>query len=167
MLGVAAATAAGAVTSTNLPAPTEAATPVAPATPPAPNPAPDPADLNLFVTLSSALTGIAAGKLAPTVDPIQIKNDYFATARADPAFPALLQIIRSDPTNPAAAADKVMNDPKLKYLGRSIVLAWYHHIDASGPQRVGQGDAGIIFGLDRADRDAVGIAGTNPAVLIG
>ncbi len=125
MLGVAAATAAGAVTSTNLPAPAEAATPGAPATPPAPSPLPDPADLSLFVTLSSALTGIAAAKLAPTVDPIQIRNEYFAAAKADPAFPALLQIIRSDPTNSAAAADKVMNDPKLKYLGRSIILAWY------------------------------------------
>ena len=63
--------------------------------------------------------------MAPTVDPIQIKNEYFAAASADPAFPALLQIIRSDPRIPAAAANKVMNDPKLKYLGRSIILAWY------------------------------------------
>ena len=125
MLGAAAATAAGAVTSINLPAPAEAATPGAPATPPAPSPLPDPADLSLFVTLSSALTGIAAAKLAPTVDPIQIKNEYFAAAKADPAFPALLQTMRSDPSNPAAAADKVMNDPKLKYLGRSIILVWY------------------------------------------
>jgi hypothetical protein len=123
MLSVAAATATGAVTS--LSASVEAATPAAPATPPAPSPLPDPADLSLFVALSSALTGIAAAKLAPTVDPIQVKNEYFATASADPAFPALLQIIRSDPSNPAAAANKVMNDPKLKYLGRSIILAWY------------------------------------------
>jgi hypothetical protein len=36
----------------------------------------------------------------------------------------LLQIIRNDP-NPESAANKVMNDPKLKYLGRSIILAWY------------------------------------------
>jgi hypothetical protein len=122
MLGVAAATATGAVTS--LSTAVEAATPGARATP-APSPLPDPADLNLFVALSSALTGIAAAKLAPTVDPIQVKNEYFATASADPTFPALLQIIRSDPNNPAAAANKVMNDPKLKYLGRSIILAWY------------------------------------------
>ena len=91
MLGVAAATATGAVTS--LSTAVEAATPGAPAAP-APSPLPDPADLNLFVALSSALTGIAAAKLAPTVDPIQVKNEYFAAASADPTFPALLQIIR-------------------------------------------------------------------------
>jgi Membrane bound FAD containing D-sorbitol dehydrogenase len=121
MLGVAAATATGAMTS--LSTGVEAATPGAPAAP-APNPLPDPNDLGLFVALSAALTGIAAAKLAPTVDPIQVKNDYFNAASVDPGFPALLQIIRSDP-NPAAAANKVMNDPKLKYLGRSIILAWY------------------------------------------
>jgi hypothetical protein len=121
MLGVAAATASGAVTS--LSASVEAATPGAPAAP-APSPLPNQADMSLFVALSEGLTGIAAAKLAPTVDPIQVKNEYFATASADPAFPALLQIMRNE-SNPAAAASKVMNDPKLKYLGRSIILAWY------------------------------------------
>jgi len=77
--------------------------------------------------LSAAMTGIAEAKLAPAVDPIQIRNEYFRQAKLDPAFPALLQIIRDDPANPAVAAAKVMNnpDPKLKYLGRSIILAWY------------------------------------------
>jgi hypothetical protein len=121
MLGVAAVTATGAVTS--LSAAVEAATPGAPATP-APSPLPNQGDMSLFVTLSEGLTGIAAAKLAPAVDPIQVKNDYFATASADPAFPALLQIMRTE-SDPAAAANKVMNDPKLKYLGRSIILAWY------------------------------------------
>jgi hypothetical protein len=121
MLGVAAA---GAVTSL---ATSAEAAPGAPATPPAPGALPDPDELRLFVALSSVLTGIAVGKLAPTVDPIQVKNDYFKAAAGDPAFPALLQIVRSDPDpkNPVAAATKVMNDPKLKYLGRSIILAWY------------------------------------------
>jgi Membrane bound FAD containing D-sorbitol dehydrogenase len=119
MLGVAAA---GAVTS--LSTSVEAAAPGAPATPPAPSSLPDPNDLRLFVALSSALTGIAVLKLAPTVDPIQVKNEYFAAASADPAFPTLLQIMRSE-SDPAAAASKVMNDPKLRYLGRSIILAWY------------------------------------------
>jgi hypothetical protein len=116
MLGV---TAVGAVTSLSTSA--EAA---APATPPATNPLPDQNDLRLFVALSSVLTGIAVPKLAPAVDPIQVKNDYFTAASADPGFPALLQIIRSDPS-PESAANKLMNDPKLKYLGRSIILAWY------------------------------------------
>jgi Membrane bound FAD containing D-sorbitol dehydrogenase len=136
----AAVTAAGAVTSANLAAPAEAATPapVAPAAPnatPTPFPEPDPVDLQLFVTLSSGLTGISAGKLAPAVDPIQIKRDYFNAAkfiekpsrRPNPNFPKLMDIIRADPTNPAAAAAKVVNDtdPNIMYLGRSIILAWY------------------------------------------
>jgi hypothetical protein len=127
-------TAAGAVTSANLAPPAEAATP-APVAPATPFPEPDPADLQLFVTLSSGLTGISAGKLAPAVDPIQIKRDYFNAAkfiekpsrRPNPNFPKLMQIIRGDPSNPAAAAAKVANnpDPNVMYLGRSIILAWY------------------------------------------
>jgi hypothetical protein len=87
----------------------------------------DAADLDLFVTLSAALTGIAKAKLAPAVDPIQIRNDYFRQAKLDPAFPALLQIIRDDPAHPDAAAEKIAHnaDPAIKYLGRSIILAWY------------------------------------------
>jgi hypothetical protein len=143
----AAVTAAGAVASTNLATPAEAATPapVAPstanATPAAPNaaptpfPDPDPADLQLFVALSSGLTGISAAKLAPAVDPIQIKRDYFNAAkfiekpsrRPNPDFPKLMDIIRGNPSNPVAAAAKVMNNPdsRIVYLGRSIILAWY------------------------------------------
>jgi hypothetical protein len=143
----AAVAAAGAVTSANLAAPADAATPApaapskANATPAAPNatlapfPEPDPAELQLFVTLSSGLTGISAAKLAPTVDPIQIKRDYFNAAKfiekpsrgANPNFPKLMDIIRGDPSNPAAAAAKVATnpDPNIMYLGRSIILAWY------------------------------------------
>jgi hypothetical protein len=112
MLTGAAATAAGVVTATALPPPAAAD---------------DAGDLDLFVTLSAALTGIAKAKLAPAVDPIQIRNEYFKQAKTDPAFPALLEIIRADPTHPDAAAEKVMHnaDPAIKYLGRSIILAWY------------------------------------------
>jgi hypothetical protein len=143
----AAITAAGAVTSNNLAAPAEAATPapVAPstanATPAVPNaaptpfPEPDPVELQLFVALSSGLTGISAAKLGPAVDPIQIKRDYFNAAkfiekpirRPNPNFPKLMDIIRGDPGNPVAAAAKVVNNPdsNIMYLGRSIILAWY------------------------------------------
>ena len=42
--------------------------------------------------------------------------------RSDPRYPGLLAIVRKDPPNAAA---NVMKDPKAKYLGRSIILAWY------------------------------------------
>jgi hypothetical protein len=98
------------------------------AAPVAAQPAPrDPADVDLFVKLSAALTGIAETKLAPAADPVKVKNDYYDQAKSDPGFAALMQIIRADPSNPAAAADKVVNnaDAKIKFLGRSIILAWY------------------------------------------
>src|SRR5204863_8673780 len=112
MLTAAAATAAGAATTINL---------VNPAA------ADDATDLKLFVTLSAALTGIAETKLAPAVDPIQVKNDYFKQAKLEPAFADLIKIMRDNPSNPAAAADSVINNanPAIKYLGRSVILAWY------------------------------------------
>jgi D-sorbitol dehydrogenase-like protein len=84
-------------------------------------------DLDLFITLSSALTGIAKNRLAPAVDPIQIAAEYFKQASGDNAFSGLMQIIRDNRSDPVAAADKVMNgaDTGIKYLGRSIILAWY------------------------------------------
>jgi hypothetical protein len=112
MLGVAAGTMASAVgTATH----TESAL------------ADDATDLDLFVKVSAALTGVDAGNLAPPIDPIQIKRTYFKQAKSDPAFESLMQIVRADPTNPADAAAHIMSsaDPKVKYLGRSIILAWY------------------------------------------
>jgi hypothetical protein len=87
----------------------------------------DAADLDLFVKLSAALTGIDVLFLAPTRDPLQIKRIYFKQAKSDPAFDGLMQIARANPADPAGAADNIMNnkDPKIKYLGRSIILAWY------------------------------------------
>jgi hypothetical protein len=111
MLSVAAATAATAVSSVTLPEPAAADTAE---------------DMQLFVTLSAAITGIDPTTLAPAVDPVQIKRQYFAQASTDPAFPQLLNITKAAPS-PAAAAEQVMNnpDPAVKYLGRSVILAWY------------------------------------------
>jgi Membrane bound FAD containing D-sorbitol dehydrogenase len=87
----------------------------------------DAADLDLFVKLSAALTGIDALQLAPSVDAIQIKRAYFKQAKSDPGFEGLMQIVRANPADPVGAADKIMNstDQKIKYLGRAIILAWY------------------------------------------
>ena len=76
---------------------------------------------------SAALTGVDALQLAPLRDPVQIKRAYFRQAKSDPAFESLMQIVRANPADTAGAADNIMNnkDPKIKYLGRSIILAWY------------------------------------------
>jgi Membrane bound FAD containing D-sorbitol dehydrogenase len=112
VLGVAAGTMATAIGATQLAEPAVAD---------------DAADLDLFVKLSAALTGIDALLLAPARDPLQIKRAYFKQAKSDPAFERLMQIVRANQTDPVGAAEIIMNnnDPKIKYLGRSIILAWY------------------------------------------
>jgi Membrane bound FAD containing D-sorbitol dehydrogenase len=84
------------------------------------------AELNTFVIVSVGITGIDQTKIAPAVDPIDIKELYFAQAKLDPAFGKLIAAVGSE-TDPAKAAIIVMNnvDPAIKYLGRAILLAWY------------------------------------------
>lgn len=86
----------------------------------------DAAELNTFVIVSVGITGIAQTRLAPGVDPIEVKREYFAQAKQDPAFSKLIAAVGSE-TDPAKAAAIVMNnaDASIKYLGRAILLAWY------------------------------------------
>jgi hypothetical protein len=83
-------------------------------------------EVDFFVDLSAALTGIPAGKLAPTTDSIVIKQDYFnwVNARAPAAFASLLQIAKDNAT-PQAIIDKSQANDNTKFLARSIVLMWY------------------------------------------
>jgi hypothetical protein len=86
--------------------------------------------MDQFVTLSSALTGIASDKLAPGIDPIDIKQTYFDTAqKAEPAvFAQLLQIVAGNPTlPPQQLADLVLlqSGEDIRFLARAIMLAWY------------------------------------------
>jgi hypothetical protein len=112
VLGVAAGTMASAAGTMSLPEPAAAD---------------DAADLDLFVKVSGALTGIDPKRLAPAVDPIGVKRDYFKHTKDDRGFPALMKIVRDNAADPAAAAEKIMHssDPQIKFLGRSIILAWY------------------------------------------
>jgi hypothetical protein len=99
-------------------------------------------DLDIFVKLSAALTGIAKVKLAPGADPIDVKEEYFRRV-SDPkyaaAFTALLQLTRAanlqipggdtDGVIPQdkvdALASKIEERDDIKFLARSIVLMWY------------------------------------------
>ena len=84
-------------------------------------------DMTDFVTLSAALTGIVADKLAPAAEPINIKRDYFklVNEKHPGAFEKLLTIVRDNRNAPQAIIDKVQSDPESKFLARSIVLMWY------------------------------------------
>jgi hypothetical protein len=101
-------------------------------------------DMMAFLLLSAALTGVHVVNLAPEftrdnakdildqdpgIDPINIKNEYFAWIKAnDPvaSFGKLLQIAkdhRQSATDIIAAVNAT--DDNTKFLARSIVLLWY------------------------------------------
>jgi len=102
-----------------------------------------PTDLDVFVTLSSVLTGIAAGKLKPFADSLDLSKEYFdwvtdwAAKKPSTALTTLLQVERS--TSLPAPKDGIIKQPDVdrlvkgietqgdepKYLARSIVLMWY------------------------------------------
>ena len=85
-------------------------------------------DMDLFVGLSSALTGINPGQLAPDIDPLNVKQAYFDQARTDPAFPQMLQIYAANQTKPPnEVADIILNQSgnAVRYLGRAVMLEWY------------------------------------------
>jgi len=103
------------------------------------------ADMDAFVTLSAALTGIAAGRLAPATDSIEMKQDYFrwVNAKQPAAFASLLQVTKSaaikipdvntDPNSGGLVkqddvdrlAKQIEARDDTKFLARSIVLMWY------------------------------------------
>jgi hypothetical protein len=84
------------------------------------------ADLDLFVQLSAKLTGIDALKLAPRVDPIGVKSEYFEAAKTagGAEFDSMLQSFKNSPTDETVANFLKPNSETL-YLARSIILAWY------------------------------------------
>jgi hypothetical protein len=84
-------------------------------------------DMTAFVTLSAALTGIAAKKLAPDTDSIEIKQDYFRWVNdKEPAkFASLLKIAKENASSSQAMIEKLQATDDTKFLARSIVLMWY------------------------------------------
>jgi hypothetical protein len=91
----------------------------------------DPAkSMSLFIDLSAKLTGIAASRLNPSKDPINIKQVYFDQARKHPAFNDLLRQFDSkkDQADVIEIILQTKSDqPKsdVVYLARSIILMWY------------------------------------------
>lgn len=87
-------------------------------------------DMDQFVTLSAALTGIAPDMLAPAIDPTDIKQAYFGVAqKQDPVlFAQLLAIIAANPGLPPdqlATLVLVNSGDAIRFLARAIMLAWY------------------------------------------
>ncbi len=94
----------------------------------APLPAATP--MQLFVGLSSVLTGIAADNLAPAVDPYGINQIYFDFLQKLPGntFQSLLDIFgKVRGQSPQQVADTIFNQSgdAVRYFARSIMLMWY------------------------------------------
>jgi hypothetical protein len=89
-----------------------------------------------FIQLSAVLTGIDGNQLAPGfqgkgVDPAgHAKCEYFKRASKDPNFKDLLSLFDGNGNDPAdpehlKVADRILRDPKVGGLARSIMLAWF------------------------------------------
>lgn len=85
-----------------------------------------PLSLPVFVSLSSALTGVAASQLKPQIDPIGIAEQYLAilTAKVDAALLTKLAAAFNNPADPKAAAAAILATPDLGPVARSIIKLW-------------------------------------------
>jgi hypothetical protein len=117
LTGAAATTAVTAVGSIDATRPAEAAT-----------------SMDLFLGLSSALTGIAVDRLNPRRPPQQtprdildVKQAYYERAQKYPEFEQLLKLYDANKENPNTdeIAKIILDDPDARFLARSIILAWY------------------------------------------
>jgi Membrane bound FAD containing D-sorbitol dehydrogenase len=118
LTGAAATTAVTAVGSIDATRPAEAAT-----------------SMDLFLGLSSALTGISVDRLNPRRQPDQrfprdtldVKQAYYERAQNYPEFEQLLKLynVNSEKQDKDAIAKIILDDPNVRFLARSIILAWY------------------------------------------
>ena len=94
--------------------------------------------LPVFVSLSSALTGVSAAQLKPDIDPVGIADQYFEALNGN-----VSETIRDDlaaefqsVSDPVLAAAKVLAHPVFGLIGRSIIKlwllgAWYNPVNPS------------------------------------
>jgi hypothetical protein len=102
-----------------------------------------PTELDRFVRLSSALTGLDASQLKPELDPIGIADQYLQTLK-DFIDPKILEALLA--TVPATSGEPVdvnalLADPTLGPIGRSILKlwllgAWYNPLNPSSAIKV-------------------------------
>jgi hypothetical protein len=80
-----------------------------------------------FIGLSAALTGISEQKLSPGRDPLNVKQAYFDRADKYPEFEPLLTLYEAnkDKPNKDEIAKIILDQPDVRFLARSIILAWY------------------------------------------
>jgi hypothetical protein len=84
-------------------------------------------DMDNFVKLSAALTGVDPAMLAPSVDPLNVKQDLFDKAQTEAAatFTQALTIAGNTPANTLANVLINQSGDDVRFLSRSIMLLWF------------------------------------------
>lgn len=84
-------------------------------------------DIATFVAVSAVLTGIAASKLAPLLDPTDVKTQYFDYAKQQDAaaLQQLLDIFTANRGQPPAAIAQAIFGSDVAWFARSVMLEWY------------------------------------------
>lgn len=100
-------------------------------------------DLDRFVRLSSALTGVDASQLKPELDPIGIAGQYLQTLREFIDAGTLESLLATVPAATGIEVDvaTLLDDPTLGPIGRSIIKlwllgAWYSPLNPSSAVKV-------------------------------
>ena len=94
-----------------------------------PTPPPE-SDLDVFVKLSAALTGIDAAKLNPRFDPYDLATTYSNLARTQDGkngetYAQLLALYRANESKPPDDIAKiVLSHAPVKFLAQSVMLLW-------------------------------------------
>lgn len=79
-----------------------------------------------FVSLSSALTGVAATQLKPSLDPIGIADQYFETLTENVDSEILVDLMTSfrAAPDPEQGASQLLTDAVFGSIARSIMKLW-------------------------------------------
>lgn len=84
-------------------------------------------DLATFVAVSSLLTGIAADKLSPLLDPNDLKTVYYnyANDQDSAAMATLLSTFTANAGKPPAEIAAAIFASSSEWFARSVMLEWY------------------------------------------
>ncbi len=84
-------------------------------------------DIAVFVAVSAVLTGISASKLAPLLDPTDVKTQYYNYAKQqDPvSLQQLLDLFTANKGQPPDVIAKAIFSSGVAWFARSVMLEWY------------------------------------------
>ena len=85
--------------------------------------------MNNFVGLSAVLTGFAASTIAPSIDPINVKEEYYAKFTAEiPNYKAILstyEALQSQKKTDQEIGEAILANPAYEMACRKLIFLWY------------------------------------------